>query len=153
MPTVICRRQEFKWGMQNRAMSQKTCLQDVQCFDHRTAHNMYVTFSAKGLIMLSTADFIMPVTEERMNMEHYWNNANRAKHKDSEQNQPQRRIVSQFPYWLVWEWTWTLTVSGHWLTKHMSQKTAASATNIGTQTSKICFDFPKSLQANAGTGP
>jgi len=45
-------------------MSQQIYLQDVQCFDHRSAHNMYVTFSAKGLIMLSIANFKMPVTVE-----------------------------------------------------------------------------------------
>ena len=39
-------------------------LYDVQCFDHCIAQRMYVTFSAKGLIMVSTADFIMPVTVE-----------------------------------------------------------------------------------------
>jgi hypothetical protein len=46
---------------------------------------MYVMFNAKGLKMLSIADFIKPITAEWMNMEHYWNTANREKYKDSEQ--------------------------------------------------------------------
>jgi hypothetical protein len=49
MPVVICRRLEFKWGLNKRGDQEQIYLNDIRCFEHYIMCFIYVMFGTKGL--------------------------------------------------------------------------------------------------------